>query len=482
MRSIIYLYNVILIVISIILFGLGIYSEKLLIIQSSILLIWLNNILYSLANFYKRVIFLFFNISFGIFLLGRIIVRSFNNTYMWDKFPESITKHVFICLFLALLSIFLGYFIREIFLERKIKNSHQNKIKFTSKKILVIFRKNYEKVFLFGFYSTILFSFIDVYYNIQLSKQTGYLGQYLLTESPSPPLIYYLSHFNNVFFILTLAILPSYKKTLPILLIKLVNASLFLFTGKRIIIAEILLLIIIYFCFRHILDGKKSVWITKKKIGLSVFVIVFLLICFEYVGNIRLGTKASFDIGKSILSLFDSLGYSVETIALGKIHETGFPGNPQLYLFGPLINWFKDLFNIGVVYSGQTVETALYGYKFSSTLTYLEVPSVYLSGGGLGSSYLAEIYLGFGYTGIVIINLLLGCFFHFLKINQHDKLVIKYFKLYWLWGILTIPRFNVFSWFTDSISKTTIILLIFIFLVVLILSRNVNYKKQMNTN
>ena len=98
------------------------------------------------------------------------------------------------------------------------------------------------------------------------------------------------------------------------------------------------------------------------------------------------------------------------------------------------------------VYRGQTVERALNSTNFSQLITYLRSSSYYLSGRGLGSSYIAEAYHDFGYFGIVLWSWIYSAVLYFGYNFKNKGIIYITISLCALKYILIAPR-NVASGF-----------------------------------
>ncbi|WP_415674391.1 O-antigen polysaccharide polymerase Wzy, partial [Vagococcus fessus] len=66
--------NYILMFLAIFIFLIGIFIENITTILIGVLILWLSNIVYSFFDIKNRIVFLMFNATFFIFLLGRITV------------------------------------------------------------------------------------------------------------------------------------------------------------------------------------------------------------------------------------------------------------------------------------------------------------------------------------------------------------------------------------------------------------------------
>lgn len=69
---------------SLLLFGIGVYTSSAEIVVIATLILWLNNIILSLFTYRKSIVFVIFQITFGIFLLGRF----FYYILFWSRHSE----------------------------------------------------------------------------------------------------------------------------------------------------------------------------------------------------------------------------------------------------------------------------------------------------------------------------------------------------------------------------------------------------------
>ena len=146
-----------------------------------------------------------------------------------------------------------------------------------------------------------------------------------------------------------------------------------------------------------------------------------IILCLPLVGaglaaysTIRTGSSLATgtSFGDLLYTLFTGVADSDKVIKYGYILKSEFPKG-HFYTLGSVIDYFKYsalsrlLLGTDVTVS-QTVEYALQGNGYSYTLSYLYYPSQFLSGHGLGSCYIAELYQDMGYLGVFLGNVLLG--------------------------------------------------------------------------
>ncbi len=181
-----------------------------------------------------------------------------------------------------------------------------------------------------------------------------------------------------------------------------------------------------------------------------------------------------------MFAFFNEMGGSIRVIGYGYEYKAAF--NPEInYTLSQITKIITDnrifsgLFGT-TIYSGQTIQNALYGNNYGGTLTYLVMPHNYLAGIGLGSSYIAEVYHDFGYFGVAFISLLFG--FIIAKISLRIEK-----NPYWggviflmMKDIIYAPRYSVFYFITDTLSVTVILSLILILITNKVFVKNTNQR------
>ena len=105
-----------------------------------------------------------------------------------------------------------------------------------------------------------------------------------------------------------------------------------------------------------------------------------------------------------------SQGVSSDILRIIVQRSYDIPTQSVPYSFGSLANYFSNnlitraIFNTELIRE-HTIQRAISGASLGSTLAYLEYPITYLRGVGMGSSYVAELFVDFSYLGLIIGNL-----------------------------------------------------------------------------
>ena len=155
------------------------------------------------------------------------------------------------------------------------------------------------------------------------------------------------------------------------------------------------------------------IWLKRKYMWLSILLLpVFLifLVTFSYYRSENTIHYNSID--DSVNLFFVTQGNSAHIIGFAKECENELPEN-KFYSLGPVITFIKEnafakVFTDVPQYENKTANLALNGDSFAEIITYIKYPILYLRGGGLGSCYIAELWVDFGYIGICVGSFILG--------------------------------------------------------------------------
>lgn len=386
---------------SIVVFLFGVFLNDISLLNYSVFLMWINNVCYAIEDFYERIFFFAFQITFFTFLMGRTVSGLFLIKKDYYNFSNDILMHTEICLFTALISLYVGYFLFT-------------KVCLTKHKTLQVIDYESPKYHLtrqiskYLFWCMLPFSMLVIAEKAIFVRTMGYADYYVEYTSRFP---YFVTKFGDICplaFYIFLATMPSKKEIKVPLLFFVLRAVSLMFTGKRADFVVPVLVLILYFARRNDIHPGGERWLSKKHLRCIAVCVPFLLVVLNLYNTIRFDSSnnsSSSSFLEGILNFFDNTGFSVNVISFEKKYEDSIPD--KIYSFGDTVDYLRENFITQVffefpVYKTQTAEKALYGNNFSQTLTYIHSPSYYLSGRGYGSSYIAEAYHDFGYFGIVL--------------------------------------------------------------------------------
>lgn len=388
--------------------------------------IWTTNIIYSLFFIKQKVVFVLFHFCFFLFLLGRPLILALQGTNIgsfhaiyYSANKESVLGFMLCCL-ISLFFIWLGACwadFEDFTIFSKNKTEYKNTI--------LGFAKSQWKEKMFSFF--LLFFIISALCKLVLNLEksifavnytyTATYGEFL---TGFPYWVYAISTFFIFSFYFLLSLLPSKKATVFLSLVYLfVGLPLFL-CGYRSGFVLDLLVIFIYVVFRNYYKNEKA-WFGKKEIVFTVVAIPLLIIVLALIGNIRDKTNYEDNMrkGLNLVSSFvhkQGATFSYMCLAMKKSKELCSCG-ARLYSFGCIFDYVlhgkiaQIVFDAVPFPGDNSIEAATMSDCLAHRLSWLAFGrNSYLAGHGTGSSYIMEVYLDFGYLGLVVVNFIIGMF------------------------------------------------------------------------
>ncbi|MBT2615338.1 MULTISPECIES: O-antigen polysaccharide polymerase Wzy family protein [unclassified Bacillus (in: firmicutes)] len=457
------------------LIGVGFQNPKVLLIAT--LIIFSHNIIYSLNKFFEKIIFFCFNVTFFIFLIGRMIVTEFfgYKSNLLGVFGLAfsdleIVNVVIICLYLSLLAIYIGYvLIQKIdlsFLKQKkeLNPGYVNALRLFS---------------LMFFFFSMVFRLIYVYQMQQAAVTEGYFESFANFRSSLPGVLETISRMYDVAFFAYLATMPSKKRSFFPVMLYIVEGFLSALAGRRSIFMLNLLIVFIYYCVRSITTKKKDPtnqvikkerkWFGKFEWILGIVALPVLLTFMTVIGKLRSSNWQSTEkisFLDSIYEFFYTQGISVNLIGYTQLYGNSLPEG-KWYTFGPLFEFvdnriIRPIAGMPELF-GQTVERAIDGYLYAHALSYVIMPDLYLKGVGYGSSYLAELFKDFSFTGVFVGSIVYGALIYVLfYMLKNSNYILIIFTLMMIRSLLFAPRGAYLSFIVSSFSMPKILAVIFI--------------------
>lgn len=417
----------------------------------------------------------FLGLLFGVACFGFLF-----GSLLFDKELVSIisigdlSRYCF-CLSLSLTGIILGL---EIGYKRKTKNIVNLKEYRENSRIKMVYYL-VNKIF----WITIPFSYIYVLLRGYYAITYGYVYLYSNSGvflSGILSLVTDISSINSVTYIILLSTLPKISKirnqTIAVLLYNVIH----LFSGSRTGLLRMLFLIVSYlFIMRHSYEG---IIIKKKKVlKYSVIAIGCLYIfatLFTITVNFRTGSDYYSNNKNPIVDLITREGktWSVVVDTFSIYENTTFNQHLKFY-FMPLINtatlqYVFQKFGLGFIKAlPYTTAYAVNSYDYSHYYTYASDPSLYLSGGGLGSSYLAESYFFGQYFGVVFHSILIGIFLSSFLCKVNKSLLMNAYMWTFIYNIFWSPRGSALGPFFSFFSFSNLIIFIALYMYLSLIKR-----------
>ncbi|MBI6027019.1 O-antigen polysaccharide polymerase Wzy [Clostridium perfringens] len=464
---------------SIFIFMLGCIFNNLNVILISICSIWLNNIIYSIEKFNKRIVFFAFNITFFTFLIGRLVVKSLTNyydaynfnKYGLDFYDFNIEKNTFICLFISLLFLFLGFYI----IEKKNKFNIKRKNNFSDYDINLI-----GKISRNLFYFTYIFNILILLEKAKFTNNVGYTELYSSYSSSYPIFVVKLAQMNAILLFIYLATKPTKRKCYVPISLYTISGVISLFVGQRNNFVLNIMIILIYFCFRN-LDSNNKKWLGKKHALILIISLPLILGTLNMVANFRVDSKVEDRNNKIISKFLYDQGVSVNLIGYAQVFDNQL-SSKKVYTFGRLISFFNDnvitkiIFNTKT-YDAQSVESALYGNSFADSISYIISPNRYINGWGYGSCYVAELIKDFGFSGVMVGNFIIGIILFYMRSFFESGIFRGAFALAMIRLLLYMPRDTTLSFVVSSFNIINILATILVFAIFIVLEKNIIVKE-----
>lgn len=450
----------------------------------SVIFVVLLNILFSLFDFKKHIIFASFNLTLFFFLLGRVFVFTvlgFNFEYggIFDLgFSSEIANQIVRLIGISVYSYSFSYFLIQpdefsiknslfVNLLRKLFNKYIPKPKV--KKVIKEnnkFRKYLRYISLALFIFSVICRIYVLIKEYRLVAQIGYRESYLIANNDMSQFDRLLNSFSRIE-LATFAIIIATKpklKLISITSILFVIPSFISFaSGAR---AEVILrIILVTIILIYNIENQKI--INRILLGLFIIIPIFLLL-FIFIESTRgTDTSTSKSIFEKIARLFYNQGVSARAIGATIKYQDQIPS--KFYSFSEIIDFINfniiSRFNGVIKPQGQSIEVVLQRTELSHVISFLQHPFDYLNKGlGVGSSYISELYLDFGYIGLILGSIFYGILFE--KLGQwikNSSTFIAAISLLVLKNLFFTPRASFSFILRDILSETQIITFIFVF-------------------
>ncbi len=377
------------------------------------LTMWVVVVWFCLLRVKERLLLLLFQATLFTFLMTRLILPDFFQTgYIADDVDGTIRmfdietlRFIYTTLAISIFGSYLGFaMIPEI--ENEQLQLYDNNTPY------VLNIRRISKILSYG--CSLFFVAIVIEKSIFVINN-GYFELYADFESQLPAVVHKLSALYTPLFYLFLATFPSKQEArLPIVLY-LIIALVSLSTGSRTAFMLALVFMLFYYSVRNFVTPDEP-WLSRKVVIVLVSMLPFLLAGMFMIDFIR-GDKEMEDAG--ILDMFVNFFYQqgVSAKVIGLTYDfRDLLDDGRIFSFGQIIDNFNKnfIFKImgnAVEYKPQTEEMALYGHSLANTLTYTQMHKSFLSGVGLGTSYIAEVWHDFGYIGLLLWNMMYGLIF-----------------------------------------------------------------------
>lgn len=393
----------------------ALYENVYGVLLIGIILLWINNICYSIEKFKERAYYFFFNLTFFAFLLGRplIILLKGNDIEKVTKINYSSMADVrlaVVIMYITLIGMYLGAISGNILKNRFFNRCKRPK---TYNKSVFLFHLKYVSLLLFAV--SIIAAYIRGVEKVLFILNSSYVEYYVSFTRELPYLVYVLATFAEPSLCLFLITYPPKKAAYKVLALYMISTTLDLVGGERNPFVLSAIFSLIYFIYRDYI-GDKEKWIGKFERWALILVTPIGLVLLGMMNYIRDGVSAGFsNVFEIFLDLLEKQGVTFSWLSCGLGILNKLPGfGSSNYTFGGIIDYFKygiigqKFFGIEGLGSGNNLRHALSGNSMAHQLSYALLGDWYLEGHGCGSSYLLEVFADYGKIGVFIFSFFLG--------------------------------------------------------------------------
>lgn len=416
------------------------------------LLIFIQNIIFSLREIKERIIFLIFHGAIFTFLLARPVIGLFQGTRWWEVSlqAEENIRFVILLITLSLIALYIGgELVSQFVLVRKktmIVRSESIKGK--------DFRLMLQAVSFVAFFIVIVFYFLQESEKLLFIRENNYLDYYSKFQSILPGYVHTLADFLPYSLCVYLATLPSKKRAFIPLLLYWISAIPALIVGVRNPIVLNSIFIFLYYFIRDVLEDEEK-WIGRvEKILLLLGIPSMTAFMFAYA-YVRSGQKI--DVLNPFIMIrefFWAQGTTFHFIAMGYGHRLNLPHAGKNYTFGGIVDYIihgrigQTLWGAEALPGGNNLINAQESNSLAHNLSYVILKDEYLQGRGVGSSYLLENYLDFGYIGVMLFSIVLGALLVLAMYLMKKGVFVRIIVLMSLTTIFFAPRAEATGWLT----------------------------------
>ena len=445
--------------VSILFFLIGYFINNITLCKNSLISEFVILLIFSLFNYKRYFPYIYFLISFFTFTLGQYLFKNITLDFMYYKnFPTKYVNTTMLIQLLALIFSFLGYN-----LAFKFKINSQ-KTTFNCRALSI-----FKNIILVGL---VVSSICSLSINIEMAICTltnDYLSLYNGTyKSIFPEVVSRIATYYFIFFAFFLSLNKNKNYTIISFIIFLADGFFNLLAGMRyIFIFDLLFLtfyLYLYYVQNKILISRKI----KKIMILFIALIPFALVGLNLYNNIRNNLPISnINISDEFKSFFVSQGRSVNVITYAQIYKTELTATPTYYVFGlfeqSVINKINHL-SMGIIKIPDLASVRK--LNLGLDLSYVVLGEQLVNDGhGLGSQFLAELYVEGGFFGVIIYCLVFGYLISMFYQCAFKNFIYQFFCMSLLNPILHISRSVSFELFAPFVSSTSI-LLIALFLII----------------
>lgn len=415
-----------------------------------------------IKNVRRDFAFLIFMVAFDVLILGRVYVSwiGYYNKYLQLLEADGLQQlfEALQTVAVSLICVYLAYRLAGPIFNRRETAVYENGLGAVKHNPLIPILRQLSVIVLV--ISSVPF-FYALLQTVLYVLKHGYLNSFTNTTE-IPGVISRISMFFIPAFAVFLATLPNKKQMKLPLAIYGIYMFTSIFTGRRTTIVTEALMLIIYFVMRDNLLEKDRRVLKKRTVAVAGIFGVAAVYLLQLFALVRAGiTGTSHGLGEMLVSFFNSQGASFRVVIQTVNHLNLFNSSTAYqYLFYPFERFVHNniitstLFGLSPIIEVQNSIFVQTTHNFAHVITYLVDPARYLSGGGFGTSYIAEAYVAYRMIGVVVVSIIIGLAFRFFSSMLTRSWVMIASCLIALKDFVYIPRSFAFMWVSDVFNIT----------------------------
>ena len=408
-------------------------SENVLLLN--LFIYWIVSILFAYQKKQNAIVYLFFLVTFFVFLMGQdVILKIFNyvtETKSLYEFSNGVMSHIYFSMHISLFFISLGVIYKFPSINNITFRISEYKRLLLTDTLLKVFNVT----IVFKYILNGISAFNTIVFGYAVLDAGRIEGGYLLVKA---------AQIADISFIAFLLLAPSKEKLTKPLKLYLGASALSLLGGARGDLMYELVFVFAYLLFRDYVSKRNHQWsqviISKKMMTVILIASPFFLIFLGVFASIRTNNAVeSFGLIGGLLGFFIQQGGSYSLIGYVEELKGSLPSTNISYTFGPLLERIEP-FRSNYLQPDALTYDAYYGNNLGSTITCMVNPNYYFSGGGFGTQYIAEIYADFGYWGIGLFSFVLGVLFSKAVFFNSKHWIVSILLASTIPHILAMPR------------------------------------------
>lgn len=417
----------------------------------------------------KSVFYIAFLACFFVFLMGGINVCVLQGatlmdryyafaSYSFEQFQISIMQLV-----VALCAMNVGY-VGAVAISDQYKGRGRNKLQKENDNPYIW------RIALLVFFITWIAAVIVAGEKVAYTLSHSYVELYSGFATQLPLMVHKLAQLNTICGFIVLCTVSSRKISVITLALYCIPNILGIVGGERMAACVAVLIVLMYVVFRHYHD--KTGWIRRWHMVVAACLLPVVMIGLNLVNWLRNDMAISdFNPFNELGSSFVNIGGSFNVLGLVQIHELHLPDTNYCYTLGPVIEYVQSgtiarFLGGRAPYTGM--DAALYANNLGATISYLVLgEGSYLAGNGLGTCYLAELWVDFGFAGIIVFSILLGMVFQCASFRTTRWWPVNALICYCMRYVLIMPRSFAMDWLPNLLSPYNIMSLVGIWVLAL---------------